>query len=314
MRLQNGSGFTGDAHLGLSAILMAEDDLTFDTTTIDLEGNFSRLGVSGTNTLTLGPGAVVNLRGGGSRIGSDLHLNGDGEVVVEGMIIADADGSTLTMTIDPDVFTVEGVTLEVRNGATLSIPGGYVQNAGPGADGVTRVDGGEIRAQTSSTNDLIDIQSGVLEGDGTVTADVLVGDTLSVGLSAGSLVVNGDLTLGAASQSIFEVGGVTPGTEFDLLDVNGDVTLGGDLVLSLIGGSGVLTDSDVLTILTSDSPLTGAFSNVASGERLTVLGGGGSFRVDYLGNDVVLSAFVPEPGAAVGLALGGMVVGLRRRR
>lgn len=73
------------------------------------------------------------------------------------------------------------------------------------------------------------------------------------------------------------------------------------------------------TMLDARDPLVGTFNNVLPGGRLQLLGGQGSFRIDYGpgspygANKVVLSAFqVPEPTlSAAGLLVGALV--LRRR-
>jgi hypothetical protein len=67
-------------------------------------------------------------------------------------------------------------------------------------------------------------------------------------------------------------------------------TLGGNLVVSLINGF-TPASSDTFTILTTQTMLAGAFSNVASGGRLTTADGNSSFVVTYSGNNVVLSQF-----------------------
>jgi hypothetical protein len=84
--------------------------------------------------------------------------------------------------------------------------------------------------------------------------------------------------------------------------------------------------TDTFDIITSNQPITGAFSNIANGARLATVDGLGSFLVNYGpdshygSNMVVLSApesltSVPEPRNAALCILGGMVLlSLRIRR
>ena len=72
---------------------------------------------------------------------------------------------------------------------------------------------------------------------------------------------------------------------------NGTLTLNGNLTVALINGF-TPANTDVFTIVTTQQPLLGAFSNVASGARLNIEGGAGSFIVNYSGtNNVTLSNF-----------------------
>ena len=76
--------------------------------------------------------------------------------------------------------------------------------------------------------------------------------------------------------------------------------------------------SQTFTILTSNQALLGAFDNVANGGRLNTADGFGSFQVNYGSGSlfgaqsVVVTAFVPEPSAALLLTASLAVLGLRR--
>jgi hypothetical protein len=65
-------------------------------------------------------------------------------------------------------------------------------------------------------------------------------------------------------------------------------------------------NSDAFTLLTADSTLSGSFTNVLNGERLTTADGEGSFLVDCGGNDLVLSGYeaIPEPASLTLCVLG----------
>ena len=87
------------------------------------------------------------------------------------------------------------------------------------------------------------------------------------------------------------------------------------------GFESLVTPSDTFTILTADGTLSGAFNDVASGQRLNTIDGFGSFVVTYDdGHNVVLSDFaaasIPEPStfALALLALLSLLSHGRRRR
>ncbi|MDQ6861792.1 MAG: dockerin type I domain-containing protein, partial [Verrucomicrobiota bacterium] len=133
-----------------------------------------------------------------------------------------------------------------------------------------------------------------------VFADLIGRGVLAPGASPGTLTVNGNMTLVSPAELQIELGGTTAGTQYDQVVQHstgtGGVTLGGDLTLAFVNGfESTVRNSDSFTILTSDLALAGAFANVANGARLHVSNGSGSFLVNYSGNNVVLSAFLPTP-------------------
>jgi hypothetical protein len=129
------------------------------------------------------------------------------------------------------------------------------------------------------------------------------GGTLAPGLSAGRTTIDGNYTQQAGGTLDIEIGGATQSTQYDFVSSEGFASLNGQLQLSLINGF-VPTGAQMFTILDTVGGIGGAFSNVASGQRLTTTDGNGSFQVNYGAgsafdpNSVVLSAFmvVPLPG------------------
>ncbi len=159
-----------------------------------------------------------------------------------------------------------------------------------------------------------------LLGTGTLQASsVTAGGIVAPGASAGALGVTGDFTLLGTSMLIIELGGLTPGAQYDFLDIGGNGLLAGTLAVNFINGfeSSVLA-THTFTVL-SAANVSGAFGNIASGQRLFTSDGLGSFRVDYGSglNAVTLSDFesIPEPSTYALMAFGGaLLVASRRKR
>lgn len=258
---------------------------------------------TGSNITTLGTGASVTLSGAGSaftKITTALN-NNQGSFTL-------ANNRDLTTA---GAFTNSG-TMTVQDSTTvMTVNGSYTQTAGS----TILSNGGTIMLSTN-----LNLNGGELKGSGTITGNVITGGTTTIapGESPGTLTINGNLTLGSGNTLAMEIGGLTQGSLYDYLDVNGVTTLAGilDVNLDSIFG-GTLTGGETFTLLTSNSTLTGSFSNVANGSRLNVLGG--SFQVNYGGNDVVLGDYlssspVPEPSRALLIILGLGGVMLRRKR
>ncbi|MBA3963745.1 MAG: S-layer family protein, partial [Chthoniobacterales bacterium] len=166
------------------------------------------------------------------------------------------------------------------NTGTIHFDGGYTQTAG-----TLNLAGGAVASASG-----LDIQGGTLTGIGSITSDITNRALLRPSLGLGGLSVTGNVSLLATSQLSFQLGGLTQGTQYSFLNVNGTVSLGGQLVVSFVN-SFQATNSNNFTVLSSTGPLAGAFSNVASGTRLSVTDGSGSFLVTYSGDDVILSDF-----------------------
>jgi hypothetical protein len=154
------------------------------------------------------------------------------------------------------------------------------------------------------------------------------GGIISPGDGPGTLTT-ANITLSPASLLEIEVAkaisGLPPApTDFDTLNVAGSVSLG-DAVLSLSVGLGI-EQNDVFRIIINDSadPVIGTFAGLANGAFFTA--GAQPFQISYFddtstpdvlelsgGNDVGLLA-VPEPGSAVFLMGGALLLTIARRR
>ncbi|MGI9516225.1 MAG: beta strand repeat-containing protein [Pirellulaceae bacterium] len=267
----------------------------------------SRITTAGANDMfTNGASHLIH---GNGRIG-----NGHGNMLNLGTI--DADNSSLR--INPAMFENQG-TVQASAGV-LIIDNSYSQTAG-----LTLLDGGTINASTQ-----LDIFGGVLEGDGIINGDVALGGLIRPGVSgtqftggaAGTLRMDA-LNMSSSAITEVELGGLAQGTEFDYIDVDSNLDLDGVLSLSFFDSfESTVMPLDSFTIMLSNT-LTGAFTNVASGDFLLTDDGFGSFQVHYGtgspfdDNSVVLGNYsaIPEPSAAWVLALATLgLPALRRRR
>jgi hypothetical protein len=244
-----------------------------------------------------------------AQIGGTNFFGGAMTLTNHGTISSQTLGRTIS--IKAASFTNSG-TLEAVSGGSLNIPGGYMQDAG-----VTRLSG-SLMAQTGSVNDTIQLTGGALEGFGNIVANVAIAGVLDPTTGPGGLAISGDLSLGANAELRFTIGGTAQGTQYDFLSEAGTVplTLDGTLILALANGVAP-AQSDTFTIVTSNADIAGAFDNVASGTRLLLSDGTGSFQVNYgaASHSVVLSNYaVPEPGPGLLVFIGSALFGARTRR
>lgn len=148
--------------------------------------------------------------------------------------------------------------------------------------GLVNLGGSGIDSFTLKATNLNATNGAVIEGNGTIEAIVTItAGTVRPGNSAGQIAIDGDLTLETGATLEMEIGG----SAHDKIIQGGGTAgtgLGGILTLSTIDDfDDKVLYSSTYEILSSDLPLTGSFTNVASGGRVATLGGKGSFRVDY---------------------------------
>jgi hypothetical protein len=163
---------------------------------------------------------------------------------------------------------------------------GYVQTGG-----TTTVDG------NLTSPGLVDVQGGLLQGDGTIDGDVKNASHVSPGVNGpGSLTVTGDYTQTAAGTLDADIGGLSAGTQYDRLTVNGDISLNGALNVAFVGAYLPVVDDQFLIFDNAGSnPISGNLG-VGEGTTFLVAGGNRKFHITYqgidlggTGNDIVLS-------------------------
>lgn len=168
-----------------------------------------------TVTLNVNPQGDVSFAGPITRL---AHMNLAGHA----SIIAGGDKS-----LHPGGVNVLGGTLDINdNSLVIDSANGVFQQSG----GTTNLGGGTLVAPN------VNLQGGVLAGNGAITGNLLNAATVSPGFSAGKISVSDDYTQTPTGALTIEIGGTTPGTEFDQLSVGGTATLGGTLNVSLING------------------------------------------------------------------------------
>ncbi len=272
-------------------------------------------------TLTLNPGAQLEILGPGNRDFGRGDGNSSGGRVIDnyGRIIwanaGDLRGGDGAQIInrpgaifevkndrsfghngngDPTTFTNSGTLLKSAGTGTTSVPARFNQDA----TGTIAVLSGTIVFTSSFTNQNgsfllangtglafsspLQIGTGTLAGAGTVTAPaVIAGGMVAPRASPGTMTITGDLTLLSTSTLLLELGGLLQGTHYDFLKVGGAAQLAGTLAVSLVDGF-VPAAANTFTVLTAHG-LAGLFSNVANGRILTT-DGLGSFQVNAGGN------------------------------
>ena len=159
----------------------------------------------------------------------------------------------------------------------LNVVGTYLLQGGEFNFGGTGID-----SFTLITTALVVESGGTITGTGVSEGSItVVSGTIAPGNSTGQIAVEGDLTLQAGATLDMEISGTTH-DKISQSGSAGGTVLGGVLSLKTIANfAEEVLDESTYEILDSDVPLTGAFSNVAHGARLTTADGSGSFLVSY---------------------------------
>ena len=154
-----------------------------------------------------------------------IHTGGSGNGLrLDNAGIVRKTGGTGTTTFSEVQITNTG-TFELRSGL-VSLDQAYVQTAGS-----TILRGGNLTVPKG-----VNIQTGILSGQGTLTGDVKVSGQLNPGDPTGTLRIVGNCTLTTSSSLNVELGGPNPGTQHDQLQVTGLASLNGTLNARLENG------------------------------------------------------------------------------
>jgi len=228
---------------GASGIVFSDSSDIFNSGTITGTSGTAINFVAGSNTLTLGPGFVVNGKAIGA--GTDtLQLGGTGSGTFDlGLIGATQqyEGFSAFNKVGNSTWTVTG---------TFSQPDPWTVQSG------TLLVNGVLSAGSAITVD----SGGMLGGIGTVSNTTINnGGTLAPGLpnSIGTLRVIGNLVLASAASYLVQV---SPAAA-SLTSMNGTASLGGTLVAN--GTGGAYTVGQKYAVLTASGGVTGTFANLA---------------------------------------------------
>lgn len=166
------------------------------------------------------------------------------------------------------------------NSGTLQFNVSYTQTAG-----ALVLNGGGVNRNGGNFT----ITGGKIQGGGTISGGVVgTGGSVHVEpgigtVSTGILAITGDLTLTASSKLAFHLKGATPGTGHDQLTEGGGtaLNLNGSTLEFVVPGPFFPASGDSFIVVDSHATITGVFSNVANGARLSSPDGGVSCQVNY---------------------------------
>jgi hypothetical protein len=277
--------------------------------------------------LTIGSGITIQ---GSGQLGLGLTTFTNNGIVranqANGLVIQPGGGnadftnsaSGLVVATGPGVLTfTSGVvnnsgTIATTNGGTMrfntALNSSGTVNIGAGAltgTGSYTQTGGTflLSGGTVQLNNALNFQSGLVDARGSINASIQNNALLRPALGGSGLQVTGNVSLLSSSQLVFQLGGIVQGQQYGFMNVSGNVSLGGQLVLSFVNGfQNSVTPNDTFTLVNSAAALAGSFANVPSGGRLLTSDGSGTFQVNYGGNVVTLSGYVPgsvPPGADI---------------
>ena len=291
------------------------DNLAAPTAKLTVNGTFTNSGKDGYLYLNTGGDMLVT---------GDFNNNGNNDY--NGGVFITARGAEPSP-VTPSKMIIQGnlrnasksfISVDGRTApARLFVNGnltnsGFISLKGLGSlevAGTITMDGGDIVMQAATTGfetfkmtaERIDLAAGTRFGArGTLFADLVDSGIFSPGASPGLVTINGDVTFTNTAELQFEIGGEAPGTQYDRLEqvtraTDTGTVLGGRLSVTVVDGFQV-NNSHTFAIINSDRPLTGAFTNVPSGGRISTSDGSGNFQVSYAGqNAVTLSAFQAGP-------------------
>ena len=288
-----------------------------DEVTMDENSNVTVMGVSDTGAASrLTTNRTLNVREGSVILSEGAEMVTQSAWIGNGRVLLGSDSRMPASWIaSNDVVVTTHGSLYLRENTYASFT-----NLGINEGGRVQVfENAKLNADRMSVSEEFVFGNPYTDGlAGTFEVRTFEGDLANVngvvapGPGAGLTSVTGKYTQYSDANLSMEVGGLTGGSEFDVLNVGGHASLrGGDLELSLLDGYQP-SGSDTFSILRA-AIITGEFDNVAHGERLETLDGGGSFVVNYGVaspfdiDEVVLSDFLSLAGLTGDFNADGML-------
>jgi T5SS/PEP-CTERM-associated repeat protein len=221
-------------------------------------------------TMTISNGGNVSSTAGAiaavSQSNGTVNVAGNGSTwTMSGMLaIGSPGGGTGMLSVGPGGIVAVGGDTIIRGAGTLKLDGGAFT-----ASSMQPSSGGQFQ-WTAGT-----LHVGRYNASLTNAAGVL-----APGESAGQTLIAGNYTQQAAATLEIEIGGLNPMSQYDFVNVFNAVALGGHLQLSIIDDF-MPGPQNIFTVLTAGGNVTGAFANIANGQRLLTADGAGSFLVHY---------------------------------
>jgi fibronectin-binding autotransporter adhesin len=247
-------------------------------------GTYEINGTDGGATLTVLGGVSVNTGGTLSQTAGVLNassiVQSGGNVSLTSLNI----GSTASTGANVNGYTISAGSLAVANGLTVYSGGSFAPS------------GGSVAASQLTVN-----PGGTFGiSGGTINAPVSVAGTFAPTASGSAIRLNGALTLASTATAYFQRVGSQP--SFASILSTGNIALGGSLSLyEDAGNEAQTTASQSFVFLSTTGTLSGSFSNVSNGQRLTTTDDTASFLVTInsgLDGDVVLSDFIQGTNAS----------------
>ncbi len=201
---------------------------------------------------------------------------------------ADTAGTSVT------AFNMGGGKLLVSNGMS-GTPGTGARQCFVWTGGTLATSSYDATHLTSGTGIAVSATSNTLANGGGTLAPGDIGTSGKTSITGNYAVTSTNAVLsidigGATQASAFQ----DSASKYDTVSVSGTVTLNGTLAVYLTNGYAPSPASTftILNSTASGTALSGSFSNVAFGGRMTTTDGLGSFMVNQFGNAVVLSNFI----------------------
>jgi fibronectin type 3 domain-containing protein len=268
---------------------------------------FSAAQSGGLVSISGGGGGNFNMGNTSGSCSTIYNLSGSGTVSV-------TNGSSWVLGADTAGSSVTAFNM---SGGKIFVAGSMSGSQGTGARQAFAWTGGTLAVftytatnLTSGTAIVVSASSNTLVNAGGVLAP---GDIGSPGLT--TITGNYAVTSSNAVLAI-DLSGTTPAsafqdaaTTFDRVKITGSANLGGALEVTLINNF-VPSSTGTFTILSATSAVTGSFTNVAFGSRLTTTDGLGSFLVSNTGSAILLRNFIQTgPLPTVITAAAGNITG-----